>query len=133
MILPCLVSAQSENRDTLRLSFEECIAFALNNNYNKQSLLLTEDAKKSVLKQSKLERGPNLNASFGESFLPLQETGAQWSGNYSLSMGVTLYKGGSINTTINRNQLSLEQTQLQATQYDNDLMIQVIQSILTIW
>lgn len=125
--------AQSENGDTLRLTFEECISFALSNNYNKQSALLTEESKENTLKQSKLERLPNLNASFGESFSHAQETGAQWGGNYSLSTGMTIYKGGSINNTINRNQLSLEQSQLQTAQYDNELMIQIIQSILTIW
>ncbi|MDL2308115.1 TolC family protein [Bacteroidales bacterium OttesenSCG-928-B11] len=131
--VPCYGLAQSEHRDTLRLNFEECISFALNNNYNKQSMLLNEDARENTLKQSKLERLPNLNASFGETFSHSQQTGSQWNGNYSLSTGITLYKGGTINKTIQRNQLSLEQSQLQTAQYDNDLMIQVIQAILTIW
>ncbi|MDR2978894.1 MAG: TolC family protein [Bacteroidales bacterium] len=33
-ISPCFVSAQSEHRGTLHSSLEECIAFALNNNYS---------------------------------------------------------------------------------------------------
>lgn len=132
-VIPCGYTQSEVKSDTLRLDFEGCISYALQNNLNKQSLQLTEESKESTLKQSKLERLPNLNASFGESFSHSQQSGVQWSGNYSLSAGMTLYQGGSINNTINRNQLSLEQSQLQTSQYDNDLVIQVIQSILTIW
>lgn len=123
--------AQNKGEDVLKLALEDCIEWVFKNNYNRQSVVLNELHTQEGYKQSKSERLPNLNASIGETFSNSNVSGSDWSGNYSLNTGVTLYQGGYINNTIEKNRLSFEQSKLRTAQFDNDLTIQVLQSFLT--
>lgn len=123
--------AQQPSAEVLRLSLEDCIEFAFKNNYNRQSVALNESANQEIYKQSKMERLPNLNASIGETYSHYNNTGNDWSGNYSLNTGVTLYQGSYINNTIEKNRLSAELSVYRTAQYENDLTIQVLQAFLT--
>jgi outer membrane protein len=123
--------AQQPSGATLQLSLEDCIGLALKDNYMRQSVALNEQANQEVYKQSKTERLPNLNASIGETFTHSNNTGSDFSGNYSLNTGVTLYQGGYKNSTIEKNRLTLEQSGYRTAQYENDLTVQVLQAFLT--
>lgn len=123
--------AQQSTGEILRLTLEDCIVFAFEYNYNRQSVALNESANQEIYKQSKMERLPNLNASIGESFNHSNTTGSDWSGNYSLNSGVTIYQGGYINNTIEKNKLFAEQSKYRTAQFENDLTIQVLQAFLT--
>ncbi len=125
------LTAQQTSDDVLKLSLEDCIKLTLNNNYNCQSIALSETANQEVYKQSKMERLPYLNASIGESYTHSNNTGSDFSGNYSLNTGVTLYQGGYISNAIEKSRLSAEQSKYRTSQYENDLTIQVLQSFLT--
>jgi outer membrane protein len=131
-ILPGLtVTAQQTSDDILKLFLKDCIEITLNNNYNRQSVALNESTNQEVYEQSKMERLPNLNATIGETYTYSNNTGSDWSGNYSLNTGATLYQGGYINSTIEKGRLTVEQSEYRTAQYENDLIIQVLQSFLT--
>ena len=126
------ITAQESTGEVLRLSLVDCIELANKNNYNRQSVALNESINQEVYQQSKLERLPNLNASIGETYTHTNNSGSDWSGNYSLNSSVTLYQGGYINNTIEKSRLSAEQSTYQTAQYENDLTIQVLQAFLTL-
>lgn len=123
--------AQPTTGEVLRISLEDCIEFAFKNNYNRQSVALNESARLEIYQQSKIERLPNLNASIGETYSHSNNTGSDWSGNYSLNTGVTIYQGGYINNTIEKNRLYAEQSTYRTSQYENDMTIQLLQAFLT--
>jgi outer membrane protein len=123
--------AQNTSNEVLSLSLEDCIQIALKNNYNRQSVALNESANQETYNQSKTERLPNLNASIGETYSHSGNAGSDFSGNYTLSTGVTIFQGGYINNTIEKNRLSVEQSEYRTAQFENDLTIQVLQAFLT--
>ena len=124
-------TAQQPVNEVQKVSLQECVKLALKNNYNRQSIALNELSSQEAYKQSKMEQLPNLTATVGETVTHRSGTGSDLSGNYSLNTGLTLYKGGSIKQTIEKNKLTAEQATYQTTQYDNDLTIQVLQAFLT--
>ena len=115
-----------------RFSLEDCLNYAWNNNYNRQSMKLSEDASKSVYEQSKMERLPNLNVSLSESLNTAKDSPSSWNGNYGVSTNVTLYQGGNVDNTIKQNKLKTEQSSHQTSQYENTLTIQILQAFLSV-
>lgn len=128
-----MATAQQPAEQLLKLSLEDCLKQVYANNYNRQSVALNEETSKESYKQAKKERLPDLSASLGESYSYGNSTGdgGDWNGNYSLNTGITLYQGGSISGTIEKNKLSAEQASWRTAQYDNELTIQVLQAFLT--
>jgi outer membrane protein len=123
--------AQQPSEEVLKMSLEDCIEYAIGNNYNRQSVQLDESARKDVYQQSKLERLPNLSANITENLNHTNNNSATWDGSYNISASMTLFQGGQINSTIKKNQLSYEQAGLKTTQYDNTLTLNILQSFLT--
>jgi len=123
------VSAQSEIH---RFTLEDCLDYAFGNNYNLQSMRLSERSAESAYQQSKMERLPSLSASASESLSDSKGTDASISGSYGVSASMTLYQGGTITNTIEQNKLKLEQSALQTSQYENTLTIQILQAFLTV-
>lgn len=126
-----LLSAQQHEREVLKMSLTDCIDYALDNSYNRQFIKLNESSFETAYKQSKLERLPDLSASLSENLNHTQHNSATWDGNYSLSSKMTLFQGGQISGTIQKNMLSYEQSKLKTAQYDNNLVINILQSFLT--
>ncbi len=131
-LLPFVAAAQQSATDTLKLTLQDCLYMVSSNNYNRQSVVLGESSTQESYNQSKMERLPNLTASVGETYTYSEASGSDWSGNYSVNTGVTLYQGGYINNTIEKNRLAAEQSAYVTAQYDNNLTIQVLQSFLTV-
>ena len=132
IVFGLIATAQQPSAEVLRLSVEDCIELALKNNLNRQSVALNETANQAIYKQSKMERLPNLNSSIGESLTHSNNTNSEWTGNYSLNTGVTIFQGGYINNIIEKSRLSAEKSIYHTAQYENDLTIQVLQSFLTV-
>jgi len=124
--------AQNKAPADYHFTLEDCLNYAFGNNYNFQSVKLTEDAKNDAYQQSKMERLPNLNASLGENLNNSKIAGSSWNGNYGLSTSMTLYQGGNISNAIEQNKLQKEQSSYQTSQYQNNLTIQILQAFLTI-
>ncbi len=114
-----------------RFTLDDCLRYAIGNNYKHQSYKLAEESKQISLSQSRQERLPDLNASASENFSHRDE-GSAWSGSYGVNTGVTLFSGGAIGHTIAQNRLSAGQSAYMTAQYENQLTIQILQAFLSV-
>lgn len=130
LIISLTVFAQ-ESR-TYQFTLEECLEYALQNSYGRQSIKLSEDLNEETYKLSKQLRLPSLSASLSESFSHHHGESGAWGGNYGLSTSITLFQGLNIHNTIKQNKLISEQSKYRTTQYDNELKIQILQSFLSV-
>lgn len=130
LIISLTVFAQ-ESR-TYQFTLEECLEYALQNSYGRQSIKLSEDLNEETYKLSKQLRLPGLSASLSESFSHHHGESGAWGGNYGLSTSITLFQGLNIHNTIKQNKLISEQSKYRTTQYDNELKIQILQSFLSV-
>lgn len=115
----------------LQMTLEQCIGFALSNSYSRESVKLNEKAAQEQYNQSHLERLPDLSATVGENLNHSKSNAAAWNGNYGLNSSLVLYQGGYISGNIEKNRLSAEQAGYLTKQYDNGLVIQVLQAFLS--
>jgi outer membrane protein len=127
-----IANAQQALPAAYLFTLEDCLNYAFGNNYNLQSVKLTEEAKEDAYQQSKKERLPNLNASVGESLSHTTGNDAVFGGSAGLSANMTLYQGGNINNAIEQSKLQKEQSSFQISQYRNDLTIRILQAFLTV-
>ncbi|KAA6310394.1 Outer membrane efflux protein BepC, partial [termite gut metagenome] len=81
--------------------------------------------------QSTKERLPDLSATVDENLNHSKSNTAAWNGNYGLNSSLVLYQGSSISENIKKSKLSAEQTEYLSKQYDNELVIQVLQTFLS--
>lgn len=128
-MLSCTLLAQESA--SYQFTFEDCIRFAFANSYERKSMQLTGKSLEATYEQSKLQRLPNLSASFGQN-ISNNENGWSSSGNVGVGTSVTIYQGGQINNTIEQNRLNLERNEVQMERYDNQTIAQILQSFLTI-
>ena len=126
-----VAAGQEKTTHPLRMTLEQCIDFALSNNYSRQSVKLNEEAAKERYHQANTERLPDLSAIVGENLNYSKDNDAAWNGNYGLNSSLTLYQGGSISENIKKSKLSAEQTEYLTKQYDNELVIRVLQTFLS--
>ncbi len=123
-----------------RFTLEECLQYALDKNYNRQSLKLTEESRDVAYQQSKDERLPGVSASLSESYNNSKKStsangtttgGSVVSGSYGVNASMPIYQGGTINNTIEQSRLQAEQSTYQTSQYENELTIQILQAFLS--
>lgn len=131
-----LLFAQEEKRNTAashKFTLEECINFALENNFDQRSLGITKELREVIYNQSKKERLLDLSASASQSISYSNNTSeSSWGGSYSLGTNVTLFGGGTITNTIKQNKINLTQSQTQIIQAQNTLSISIIQAYLSV-
>jgi len=115
-------------------SLEKCITYAYENNISIKRQILNSKYQQTQLKQSKLNRLPDLNAQVGYSF----NFGYTWiqqeatnvdrntrSFNSGLGSNLPVFNGMNINTTIKRDRYNL-QAALQTTEkIKNDISLQI--------
>jgi len=132
LMIPLLsLQAQTVERDTIRMTLEDCLEYAFGYNYQRQSVKINEEAQEDIYEQTKMERWPSLSASLSESLSHTQGTKSSYDGNYGLNTSVTLYEGGKIGNTIKKEELGLKKAGYESLQYDNELTIQILQTFLT--
>ena len=134
-VISCMtVKAQTDTTETEDYDFtlEECLNFALNHSYSRQVNLLTEESLEAAYEQSKNNRLPSVNASVSEN---MSHTGknkdVNFSGNAGINASQTIYQGGSIKNTIEKNRLEMEQGKIRTSQADDNLTIQILNEYLT--
>jgi outer membrane protein len=134
-LLLLAASGAGKARDTVsgdyKFTLEDCLNYAFGNNYNLQSMKLSEEAKDVVYQQSEKERLPSLSASLGESLSHTAGNDAAFGGNAGLNASVILYQGGNIENTIEQSRLQKTQSAYQTSQYENDLTVRILQAFLT--
>ncbi|MDR1056022.1 MAG: TolC family protein [Prevotellaceae bacterium] len=127
-----IVAGQEKSGYPLRMTLEQCIDFALNNNYSRESVRLNKEATQDRYNQSNMERLPNLSVTVGENLNYSKNNTAAWNGNYRLNSSLVLYQGGSINENIKKSRLSAEQTEYLIKQYDNEFVIRILHTFFSI-
>jgi outer membrane protein len=125
-----LASAQNPPPDSLRFTLEDCLKYAYANSYNLQVMKLSEDAAADTYEQSKKELLPDVSASASETLTNSKDNTAV-TGSYGISSSMTLYQGGNISRTVEQSKLKKELSGHQTAQYENTLIIQILQSFLT--
>lgn len=126
---PLLSFAQGKN---IKLNLEEAVKYAIEKNFNQQSLALDKQIDQEVLDQSKLELLPDLNASLGHNYTNSKAVKNSWNGNYAISSSVALYQGGKNMNSIKLNKLALSQADSNIAQAQNNLAINVIKAFLEV-
>jgi outer membrane protein len=125
------IAAGQEKPDySLRMTLEQCIDYALQHNYEHETMRLYETATIDLYQQSKMERLPDLSATVGEN-LNYSKNAAVSTGNYGVNSSVILYQGGNINENIQKYKLKSEQTEYYTKQHDNELVIRILQAFLS--
>lgn len=120
-----------EITNTYQFTLKDCINYAFSNSYERQNMILSKESKDVMFGQSKQEMLPSLSASASES-LSNNESGSTWAGSVGLNTSVVIYQGGTIRNTIEQNKLNVEKAELQVSQYDNELVIRILQAFLTV-
>ena len=135
--LPTVHQAQSVKR----WSIQECIEYAIANNYQLAQNTLNVTQSEQTLLQTKAGALPTLNGSanhtynFGRRIDPFSNqfaTNRVLSQNFSLSSNVSLFNGFSNTQTILANQLSVIAAKYSNDQLKNDIALQVTNAFLQI-
>ena len=127
-----LMSAQEQ---PMRFSLEDCLKYAEEHNYTLQNAKLDQSVSEINYKQAKLQMSPTVSASASQGYAYSHSSvngGADWSGNYGLSAGVTLFNGLNTFNTIKQRKLDITQSSLLFEQQKNQLNIQIVQAFLNI-
>lgn len=125
-------SALSSPPAMLRFSLEDCLRYAMGNNFTRQQMHLSEQSYDAGYRQAKRERLPNVSASLSENVGHTSGASATWSGSYGVNASLSLYQGGAIGYTIEQNKLQAEKAAYQTSAYDNELTIQILQNFLNV-
>ena len=130
MIVLSTIIAKAQEKYWFTL--EDCIGYAMDKNYNRQSLKLAEEASQVTYQQAKDERLPSVSASISETFTNSNSGGSSVNGNYNVNASLPVYQGGTIVNAIEQSRLQLEQASYRTSQYENELTIQILQSFLSV-
>lgn len=141
------IPAMAQQKQTYHFTLEQCLEYAMSNGYVRAQMELSQKSLELTYDQSKMERLPDLSASASENFRhspvlvtgtdritgePIETGGSSWSESYGINTGVTLYQGGTLNNTIERNKLQAEEAGVRTAQYDNTLSINILSSYFAI-
>ncbi|MCQ2320875.1 MAG: TolC family protein [Bacteroidales bacterium] len=121
----------AQETKSYQFTLEDCIRFAFANSNERKSMELSGETQQVSYEQSKRQRLPNLSASVGENFSN-NANGWSASGNVGLGSSVVIYQGGNIRNTIEQNHINMERTNAQLEKYDDQMVMQILQSFLTV-
>ncbi|EKD94637.1 MAG: Outer membrane efflux protein [uncultured bacterium] len=130
-----LTAFAQQGPPVLKLTLNDAINYALENNFNQQKLIISKSSAEEELQQSKRDLLPNLSGSLSQGVSNGQNNqGANTSlnGNYSINSQANLYNGGQSRNSIRKNQLLMEQSGTKISQSQNQLAISVIKSFLSV-
>jgi outer membrane protein len=139
--LVLFLSPAAHAQTSKRWSLQECIAYAIENNYQLAQNNLQADRSKITLLQSKAQIFPSISGSANHTYNtgrridPFTNQFAQsrvLSNNFSLSGSVNLFAGLTNTHTILANQLNVKANELSNDQFKNDISLQVTNAFLQI-
>ena len=117
----------------MRLSLEDCIRYAEENNYTLQTYGLNIQSSEINLKQAKENIAPSVSASASQGLgTNHYQKSVSWNGNYGISAGMTLFNGLSNYNSIKQSKLQVEQSELELEQKKNSIRVSIIQAFLNI-
>lgn len=121
-------------------NLEKCIDYAKKNNIQINSLRLSQLTSQQQYLLAKAARLPNLSGSAAQNFAHANSgnteggysPGFNANSVYGISSSVTLYNGNLINNTIRQAEASMQSADLDVTQQENDITLQVTQAYLAV-
>lgn len=119
-------------QEPLRLTLEDCLKYAEEHSYALQNAKLDQASSEINLKQAKLQMTPTVSASASQGFSNSHRGGTDWTGNYGISAGITLFNGLNTFNTIKLRKLDVTQSSLLYEQSKNNINIQIVQAFLNI-
>ena len=139
IIIPSLVGF-SEERPTSLWTLRECIEYARENNIRVRTTRASSQNAHIDWLTSKAQRFPSLtfNSDQGWNHQKSEQSNGSYkgegaySGNYSLSAGVTLYNGGRLTRTARQQELNTQAIEYQVDMAENDIEISVTEAYLQI-
>lgn len=135
LILIWGASLYSWAQEPTRFSLEDCLRYAEEHNYTLQNAKLDQTSSEIYYKQAKLQMTPTISASATQGFSNSHSSingGTDWTGNYGISAGITLFNGLNTFNSIKQRKLDVTQSSLLYEQSKNNINIQIVQAFLNI-
>ena len=117
--------------DTVVFTLDDCLRYAVSNNYERQTMELSHKSQELSLEQTKKQRLPSVSMSVSEGYSHNTKGGAM-SGIAGINASMPIYNGGEINVSIEQESLRTEQSQLELTRFDDNLSINILQAFLSV-
>ena len=117
--------------DTVVFTLDDCLRYAVSNNYERQTMELSHKSQELSLEQTKKQRLPSVSMSVSECYSHNTKGGAM-SGSAGINASMPIYNGGEINVSIEQESLRTEQSQLELTRFDDNLSINILQAFLSV-
>lgn len=117
--------------DTVVFTLDDCLRYAVSNNYERQTMELSHKSQELSLEQTKKQRLPSVSMSVSEGYSHNTKGGAM-SGSAGINASMPIYNGGEINVSIEQESLRTEQSQLELTRFDDNLSINILQAFLSV-
>lgn len=117
--------------DTVVFTLDDCLRYAVSNNYERQTMELSHKSQELSLEQTKKQRLPSVSMSVSEGYSHNTKGGAM-SGSAGVNASMPIYNGGEINVSIEQESLRTEQSQLELTRFDDNLSINILQAFLSV-
>lgn len=133
-----LLSVAAAAQDTW--SLQECIDYAMSNNIQIRQQEINAEYNRNQLNQAKQDRLPNLNASFSDSYSfgrslnneNVYENVNAMQADGSLSSGVTLFSGFTMQNTIRQRDLNLQAAMQDLQQVKDNITLNIAASYLEV-
>lgn len=134
-------SIQAQTVTAGKLTLQQCVETALNNNLDVQQAELRAQTGKINWNQARLNQLPNLNASAGSGINQGRSIDPFTNGyinqqvnyaGYGISSGVVLFNGLSMTNTVKQNALSYEASKMDWQQVKDNLTINIILTYLQV-
>lgn len=118
-------------QDTVPMSLDSCLRYALLHNISMQSARLNTLSSNADYEGAKMRFAPNVSANASQSW-GFRSGGTSSDRNCGINANVTLFDGLNNVRTLQLNRLALDQSGLKEQQNANQLYAQVVQAYLTI-
>lgn len=135
LLITTLYTTKAQCQNVLKLTLEEAVKYAIDNNYGQRSLEVESKISEVNLDQSKREYLPNFSGSYSYSAVNSHNEvtgGTSSSGNLYFNTSMVLYNGGQIKNSETKSKVQLSITESKILQAKNQLTIDVIQAFQTV-
>lgn len=129
IVIPLNLFAQEG--DTIRFTLPQCIEYAFSNSNDRRAMELNESSQRESVRGAKLQYGPSISASVGESLNHQGDADVRFGGSANLGASIDIYNPSTV-YNVKTQELQLERTKYQTEQYDQNLRIQIIQEYVVV-
>ncbi len=136
-----IAALQTQAQEAVSMTLKQCVETGIANNFDVQQRELQRQSDEANWKQSKLNMFPDLNGSAGHSynqgrsidpFTNSPVTQSFNSSNYSVSSGVVLFNGLSVQNAIKQNAYTYKAAEMDLQQEKDNLTINIILTYLQV-